>query len=157
MMKLVYSNDNEPVRVGDIILTFRNEMYELESMREPHHSGSTGRVYVKPVFGNDSSREFFPSVVGAEWVPDDTPVPEDLRQKMADIQGEIFAHRYYVEIYKRILSQLQITSSNISAMKYPRERVIRLAHYFWNALPDSPAVRREPFFKLCDIAENISG
>jgi hypothetical protein len=67
-MKLVYENTGCEVKTGDVAHTFRGEAVYIEGWREPQHSGSTGRVYVK-FFGDAGwSQEFFPSVIGAVWV-----------------------------------------------------------------------------------------
>ena len=52
------------VKNGAKLTTFRGEACTLEGGAPPHHSGSSGRVYVK-LDGFD--REFFPSVVKLTW------------------------------------------------------------------------------------------
>jgi len=67
-MKLIYIDGprkGHEVKVGDII--HRNgEKYEVEHFKKPHKPASSGHIYVNV---NDSApREFYVSVVGAEWV-----------------------------------------------------------------------------------------
>lgn len=66
-MVLVYSSTGEPVRVGDIVKTFRSDVVQVEGIREPQHEGSTGRVWVRSLY-NSTKREYFPGVIDAKWV-----------------------------------------------------------------------------------------
>ncbi len=73
-MKLTYTKDNRArhaagsaVQVGDEVLTFRGEEVTVLGISKPTHAASTGRVTV----GDEDSNwtmEYFPSVIGAEWV-----------------------------------------------------------------------------------------
>ena len=65
-MVLVYSDTGDPVKVGDIVKTFRGEVVKVESIREPYYGG-TGRVYVKSLDTN-AVHEYFPGVICALWV-----------------------------------------------------------------------------------------
>lgn len=67
-MQLIHIKTNQPVKTGDVAHTFDGEAVVVTGWREPHHAGSTGRVYVK--FMNDSGwvTEFYPSVINAKWV-----------------------------------------------------------------------------------------
>lgn len=69
-MRLVRVADGVEIKRGDTVTTFRGEVAVLEDAREPQHSGSTGRVYVR-FDGATWPREFFPGVIGAEWVAAD--------------------------------------------------------------------------------------
>jgi len=53
----------EPVRIGDIVKTFRGETCTISGGRAPHKPASTGRVWVE-----EFSQEYFPSVFDLEWV-----------------------------------------------------------------------------------------
>ncbi len=66
-MKLIRIADGVEIKPGDLVTTFRGEVAVLEDAREPQHSGSTGRVFVR-FAGWPWCREFFPGVIGAEWV-----------------------------------------------------------------------------------------
>jgi hypothetical protein len=66
-MKLIYTNTGAPAKLGDTVETFRGERAILLGIQEPHKPASTGRVYIQ-LDGSRASREFFPSVIGAEWV-----------------------------------------------------------------------------------------
>jgi hypothetical protein len=44
---------------------------------------------------------------------------------------------------------------SIEQMEYDDRVLIEVCNDFWFALPDTNAVRREPFFALCDLAEQI--
>jgi hypothetical protein len=64
-VKLVDEKTGKEVTEGDELQTFRGEWVILESWREPHKEGSTGRVYV--IHADGGTREYFPSVVGLVW------------------------------------------------------------------------------------------
>ena len=66
-MQLINTATREPLQLGDIVETFRGERAILLGMAEPHKPSSTGRVYIQ-LDDSRASREFFPSVIGAEWV-----------------------------------------------------------------------------------------
>lgn len=65
--KLVKEENGQSVNIGDRLLTFRGEFVEIIGSEAPHHSGSTGCVYV--MSGGGSSRVVFPSVIGCKIVP----------------------------------------------------------------------------------------
>ena len=66
---LLVDKDGVAVPKGAIIRTRRGEDYELTGGRPPHHEGSTGRVWVKPVGEPEttSTQEFFPTVFDLKW------------------------------------------------------------------------------------------
>lgn len=64
MMRL-YANDGTALKIGDKVETFRGEKAEVRGMYQPHHPGSTGRVFLK--FEDGSEGEYFPSVIHAHW------------------------------------------------------------------------------------------
>lgn len=66
-MKLIYTTTGAPAKLGDIVETFRGERAVLLGIQQPHKPSSTGRVYIQ-LEGSRASREFFPSVINAEWI-----------------------------------------------------------------------------------------
>jgi hypothetical protein len=66
-VKLIYTKTGQPVNAGDVVTTRDGSEYRLDFYREPHKPSSTGRVYITPLAGG-CQREFFPSVIGAEWI-----------------------------------------------------------------------------------------
>jgi len=69
-MKLVYTKTETEVKVGDVVNIGEEdevENVEVIHFREPHKSSSSGKVSVKYV-DHDWSREFYVSVIGAEWI-----------------------------------------------------------------------------------------
>lgn len=71
------------------------------------------------------------------------------------VQTTIFAADYYTSLYLSALEKYGMTVDSVNAGNYTDEKIIRLANTFWEMLPDSRAIRREPFFALCDIAEHV--
>lgn len=64
-LTLVNATTREPLEAGQLVADFRGSVWTLTGGRAPQHAGSTGRVWLA-----DGTRagEFFPSVIGAEWV-----------------------------------------------------------------------------------------
>ncbi len=59
--KLVVSSTGQEAAEGETYHDFRGEPHVLKGGRPPHKSGSSGFVYI-------SGGEFYPSVIGLEWV-----------------------------------------------------------------------------------------
>lgn len=66
-MQLVYSCNKEPVQSGDVVHV-RNQAYYVENIVEPHKPSSTGRVWCRSMCEGKYFNEWFPSVIGAEWI-----------------------------------------------------------------------------------------
>jgi hypothetical protein len=66
-MKLVYTDGGREVRIGDTITLLDGETIIIRRIDKPHKPSSTGRVQVG-FHDTDYEREFFPVVVGAEWI-----------------------------------------------------------------------------------------
>lgn len=67
-MKLVYRDSKMPVYVGDRVVLSRGEEVEVMRITEPHKPSSTGRVTVKSMGDDDWTMDYYPSVIGAEWI-----------------------------------------------------------------------------------------
>jgi len=65
-MRLVYEKTGAEVKVGDIVETSRGQKVRVDFFREPHKPASSGKVVVKGADG--SAREYYVSVIGAEWI-----------------------------------------------------------------------------------------
>jgi len=65
-MQLVYLDNGKPVETGDIV-DLDDGKAVVEYITEPHKPASTGRVGIKYV-ENKWTMEYFPSVIGAEWI-----------------------------------------------------------------------------------------
>jgi hypothetical protein len=71
MAKMVLvSTSGVPLVIGQRVETFRGEIGALLGWQEPRHAGSTGRVTVR-LDGAEWVGEWYPSVIGAEWVEAD--------------------------------------------------------------------------------------
>jgi hypothetical protein len=62
-MRLVNQQGTE-VNVGDKLTDFRGDEWVVTGGQPPHHSGSSGRIYVER---EGSQREFFPTVFDCVW------------------------------------------------------------------------------------------
>ena len=78
-MKLINSITKKEVKIGDTVISFRGEKFEVLNWSKPQHAGSSGRMYVKvlanyqppdfsPIKGDYSARELFPSVFNCKFV-----------------------------------------------------------------------------------------
>lgn len=68
-------------------------------------------------------------------------------EQHAKVMDLVYAHDYYIDLFK-------------STREHYIQRGMKMnTPYFWNdfwlALPDTPAIRRAPFFDICDLAEGI--
>lgn len=66
-MKLMHKGSNEEIKSGTIVQDFRGDRWVLEGGCEPHKPSSTGRVYLMSLCERRVHREFYPSVINAEW------------------------------------------------------------------------------------------
>ena len=58
----------EPLKLGDLIVTFRNEPLTLTGGEAPHKESSTGRVFAK-LPGSKFDGSYFPGVFDLVWRP----------------------------------------------------------------------------------------
>ena len=69
-LQLVHKATGVPVEIGEVVTDFRGDRQRVTEMIEPHHPGSTGRVYVCDLDDEPtllSSFGYFPSVFDLEW------------------------------------------------------------------------------------------
>jgi len=68
-------------------------------------------------------------------------------EEHVNLVEKVYAYDYYVDIFKVVRKH------------YMDRRMSMYTPHFWNdfwlELPDSPAIRRAPFFEICDLAERI--
>lgn len=74
-----------------------------------------------------------------------TATPEQVA-KVQDVIGAIFREDYYVMNWNVVKHTKPLTGLTL-------EEILKPFQDFWNQLPDSKAVRRAPFFDVCDLAE----
>jgi hypothetical protein len=67
-VKLINETTGVQLTIGDTVKTFRGGFGRLTAMRPPHHSGSTGSVFIERADGFE--QEVYPSVIGAKFVDD---------------------------------------------------------------------------------------
>jgi len=69
-MKLVHKDSEVEVQDGETVTDFRGDASIVVSREEPRHSGSTGRVYVKPADPADGAwtQGYYPSVFDLKWI-----------------------------------------------------------------------------------------
>lgn len=67
-MKLIDKRTNTEIKTGDIVRDFRGAAWVYEGGQPPHTENSTGKVWLHDLTEKRMTREFYPSVIGAEWV-----------------------------------------------------------------------------------------
>ena len=67
MPTLIYEKTQTPVAVGDIV-HLSGRPYVVTGWAEPHKPASTGRVHVKTMCDRGYFAEYFPNVIGADWI-----------------------------------------------------------------------------------------
>ena len=78
-----------------------------------------------------------------------------IQQRSKDLSMKIFTRAYYVHLYLEVLTKSGIQPSAIEKCELDDQKLIKMWNAFWLKLPDSPQIRRDPFFDLCDICEEI--
>jgi hypothetical protein len=66
-MRLVYTATGQNVSVGDVV-TVRDRPHTVGFFRPPSNPASSGKVTVWPEGNRAAAREYFVSVIGAEWI-----------------------------------------------------------------------------------------
>lgn len=78
-----------------------------------------------------------------------------IQTRSALLQKDIYATQYYVKRYEDCLKRAKMTSEGVEKHSYLDNQLVVMWNDFWLSLPDSPEIRTETFFALCDIAEEI--
>lgn len=81
-------------------------------------------------------------------------MPTQLQQDMVALQDQVIKENYYVDLYQRALKAYNMTQEDIKNFAYNDAKIVDMTNSFWFELPESPAVRRDPFWALCNIAEH---
>lgn len=79
----------------------------------------------------------------------------DIKKKAATVTNEIYREHYFTERFNRVLSRHQVDRDALMAEDVSEKVVISIFNDFWIMLPDDKSARRDPFFDVCDIAEQI--
>lgn len=66
--------------------------------------------------------------------------------KALDVIASIYEQDFYVSIWESVAHKQPIT-------ELEKRDILKPFQDFWNTLPDTPYIRREPFFAICDLAE----
>lgn len=77
----------------------------------------------------------------------------EIQTKVIKLQRMIIDEQYYVQLWRGLLVARNISETMIGY--HSDHELILLCQAMWEALPDSPDIRRHPFFQLCNIAEHI--
>lgn len=60
---------------------------------------------------------------------------------------QIYAYDYFVQLWESVKHTKPLEECTREELLQPFQRM-------WEALPDSSAIRREPFFAICNLAED---
>lgn len=77
-----------------------------------------------------------------------------IQQQMKHLQEQIINTDYYADLYHNCLYAASVYPDMVKLGHLDDSKIVEIANDFWLALPDSAAIRRAPFFLLCDIAEH---
>jgi hypothetical protein len=79
----------------------------------------------------------------------------NIKVESIDLMKAIHSKDYYVSTFYKTLGKYNMSVASIDQSKHTDEQLVSMWNSFWMALPDSTSIRREPFFKLCGICEEI--
>jgi len=67
MFELINESTRKPVKVGDVVATFRGEVVIVKALRPPHKPDSSGHVSIQ---GPDDNycQEVYAGVIGAKYI-----------------------------------------------------------------------------------------
>lgn len=66
--------------------------------------------------------------------------PNNIKECHEEVLKDVYREDYYINLLPKTEPETI-------------EEMMKFWHDFWWNLPDSGSIRREPFFKVCDIAE----
>ena len=73
----------------------------------------------------------------------------DYMMKVIDLERSIYSNDYYVKLWERVKNGRDITGLR-------DEELCMMLNDFWDILPDSMSIHREPFNEMCDLCEGIN-
>lgn len=71
----------------------------------------------------------------------------NIGQAHAKCIHEVIMNDYYTGIANTLLEKY--------GEPWTTKDIVMFWHRFWESLPDSKSIQRDPFYLICDIAENI--
>lgn len=74
-------------------------------------------------------------------------------EKVAALSQRVAQLDYYPTIWQRVMLAHGMTNQGIAEQLYEHQALAEAVFDFWDALPDTMAIRRDPFFDLCDLCE----
>jgi len=77
----------------------------------------------------------------------------DIQERSSALMTDIFKNRYYLQVLDHVLAKSNMTVADIGLNKISDKNLVYMWNDFWETLPDTSSIRREPFFKLCDLCE----
>ena len=76
------------------------------------------------------------------------------QERSAAAQAQIYSTGYYTNRYEACLKKHGMTRIDVEKKLYTAPKLHALWEEFWWQLPDSPSIRVEPFFMICDLCED---
>lgn len=74
-----------------------------------------------------------------------------IQNESADVLREVLSKNYYVHLLPVCFAKYQINMNDILEYKCSDDTLISFWNKFWFSLPDSPAIRIQPFYRICDL------
>ena len=78
-----------------------------------------------------------------------------IKARASNLQSQIHEKDYYISLYHQALIKHNMSIASIDQHEFSDKQLVKMFNDFWIALPDSMSIRREPFFELCDLCEEI--
>ena len=75
--------------------------------------------------------------------------------RSAAVQVQVISTDFYTSTYQACLKKQGMTQVDVEKMLYTNAKLNALWEEFWWQLPDTQSSRREPFFMVCDLCEDI--
>ena len=79
----------------------------------------------------------------------------NIQQRSILLIIQIIAHNYFVVEFNEALKSQDMAVVGIQEGLYDDQQLIMMWNEMWLALPDDASCRRQPFFELCDLCEEM--
>ena len=79
----------------------------------------------------------------------------DVIEESVHAQERVFKESYFPSLYEKALNGLSLKPTDVAERKVDERTLVNLWNTFWMYLPDTPAIRTNLFFKICDICAEM--
>lgn len=79
----------------------------------------------------------------------------DYKYAVRDLQEHIMNEDYFHDVYEIALANAGMNKRGVAYSSYTNEALNNMLNNFWFELPDTQTIRREPFFRLCELCQEF--